>query len=146
MIGLDTTVLVAHELGGLKNHRKVREQVGAIVRAGKTGFALSPQVIEEFLHVVCDPRRFERPLDFDEALRRARWWWEAAEVTRCHSNDHSMDLSMQWMSEYRLGRKRILDTTLAATYHVYGVRKLATANSDDFACFGVFTFESWAFS
>jgi hypothetical protein len=48
------------------------------------------------------------------------------------------------MEEFRLDRKRILDTYLAATYYERGVRKLATANTADFAVFGVFSFESWA--
>ncbi len=37
-----------------------------------------------------------------------------------------------------LGRKRILDTQLAATLHRHGVRRLLTSNPDDFRVFGVF--------
>ena len=48
------------------------------------------------------------------------------------------------MEKFSLGRKRILDTTLAATYHERGIKALATANPADFAIFGVFEFESWA--
>jgi hypothetical protein len=39
-----------------------------------------------------------------------------------------------------LGRKRLLDTQLAATYAAAGVTELLTANSADFAVFGVFSF------
>jgi len=42
------------------------------------------------------------------------------------------------MEEFRLGRKRILDTYLAATYHERGIRRLATGNAADFALFKVF--------
>ncbi len=41
------------------------------------------------------------------------------------------------MKEYSLGRKRILDTALAATLESSGVVKLATLKRKDFA---VFTF------
>jgi predicted nucleic acid-binding protein len=48
------------------------------------------------------------------------------------------------MEKFRLGRKRILDSYLAATYNERGINRLATANTMDFAVFGVFEFESWA--
>lgn len=48
------------------------------------------------------------------------------------------------MEEFRLGRKRILDTYLAATYHEKGIRRIATGNAADFALFKAFDFEPWA--
>jgi len=80
----------------------------------------------------------------DEALARARFWWEASEVVHCHINDKAWEYATSWMEKFSLGRKRILDTTLAATYHERGIQALATANPADFAIFGVFEFESWA--
>jgi len=41
------------------------------------------------------------------------------------------------MRQFNLGRKRILDTYLAAALHTAGVRRLPTANPADFAVFGV---------
>jgi hypothetical protein len=42
------------------------------------------------------------------------------------------------MRRFNLGRKRILDTHLAAVLHTHGVRKLMTSNPADFAVFQVF--------
>jgi hypothetical protein len=42
------------------------------------------------------------------------------------------------MNTYRLGRKRILDTLLGATYLAAGITSLMTTNSRDFRTFGVF--------
>lgn len=53
-------------------------------------------------------------------------------------------LAWLWMEEFRLDRKRILDTILAATYHEAGIRKPAAANAGNFALFKVFDFEPWA--
>jgi hypothetical protein len=39
------------------------------------------------------------------------------------------------MERFRLGRKRILDTALAATVEMAGVSRLATLNARDFALF-----------
>jgi hypothetical protein len=47
-------------------------------------------------------------------------------------------LFLAWMDEFRLGRKRLLDTLLAATYHRAGVERLASTNWRDFAVYGVF--------
>jgi hypothetical protein len=47
-------------------------------------------------------------------------------------------LCLRWLRERHLGRKRILDTQLAATLHRHGVRRLLASNPDDFRVFGVF--------
>ena len=43
---------------------------------------------------------------------------------------------LRWMRQFNLGRKRILDTYLAAVLHTAGVRRLLTSNPTDFAVFG----------
>lgn len=49
----------------------------------------------------------------------------------------SMDQTIRWMRQFNLGRKRILDTHLAAILHTSGVRRLLTSNPADFTVFGV---------
>jgi hypothetical protein len=44
---------------------------------------------------------------------------------------------LRWILQFNLGRKRILDTHLAAVLHIAGVRRLLTSNSADFTVFGV---------
>ncbi len=144
MIGLDTTVIIAHEIRECAEHGAVRAHIESASREGLEQYALCPQVLQEFLHAATDPRRFEIPLPFDEALTRARRWWKSVEVVHCHPGDGAWDQASHWLREFRLGRKRILDTCLAATYHERGITRLATANRADFAIFGVFEFEPWA--
>jgi len=43
-------------------------------------FALAPQVLAEFIHIVTDPKRFSSPLTVELALRRAETWWNSKEV------------------------------------------------------------------
>jgi hypothetical protein len=45
--------------------------------------------------------------------------------------------TLLWMRQFNLGRKRILDTHLAAILHTSGVRRLLTSNPVEFAVFGV---------
>lgn len=146
MIGLDTTVLIAHELQVVPLHRQVRINIALLCREKGMHFGLAPQVLQEFLHVATDPRRFQRPLTMEQALSRANFWWDASEVVHCHINDKSWQYAISWIEKYSLGRKRILDTTLAAIYHDCGIQSFATANPADFRAFGVFQFESWAWA
>jgi hypothetical protein len=90
----------------------------------------------EFIHVVTDPRRFQKPLTADEAVDKARFWWDAAEVQHVFPTDASTRLFLDWMQRYQLGRKRILDTELAAILWTAGVRQILTANPSDFQMFG----------
>lgn len=79
-----------------------------------------------------------------DALRRVRFWWQAREVRHALPSRETVELATGWLERFGLGRRRILDTSLAAVYHLAGVRRLATANRADFEVFGVFSFEDWA--
>jgi len=46
---------------------------------------------------------------------------------------------IDWHRDHQLGRKRLLDTLLAATYHHAGVWNILTMNPGDFDIFGAFT-------
>ncbi|MFN2323039.1 MAG: type II toxin-antitoxin system VapC family toxin [Trueperaceae bacterium] len=135
MIGLDTSFLVAvavreHPLHGAAwavFERDVRGRAGSV--------ALAPQVLAEFVHVVTDARRFERPLPADEALAIAERWWTARETRQVEQGADAVALFCDWMGRYRLGRKRLLDTLLAATYVTGGVRRIATSDWRDFEVF-----------
>ena len=50
-------------------------------------------------------------------------------------NAASLDQTLKWMRQYNLGRKRILDTHLAAVLHTNGVTRLLTSDPRDFAVF-----------
>ena len=73
-----------------------------------------------------------------EALAAGRYWWEADETDQLHPAPKSVAVFFDWMTRHRLGRKRILDTLLAATLHEAGVKSLLTLNPDDFRIFGCF--------
>ncbi len=139
MIGIDTDFLVALELADHEQHKVVHR---LLVRHAKRGesFALAPQVLAEFVHVVTDPRRFAQPMDMPAAIRQAEIWSTALDVQICLPQEDAMGLFFHWMNQHSLGRKRILDTLLAATYATERIAKIATLNSDDFRIFGVFEF------
>jgi predicted nucleic acid-binding protein len=139
LIGIDTSALIAFEHKGHNDHARVVQFVRRKLARGEQ-FVISPQVIAEFMHVATDVRRFPKPLTMVQALSRASWWRSARECRWVFPNTTTVELFLDWMQAHRLGRKRILDTLLAATYAADGVRKLATLNPSDFEPFKHFEF------
>ena len=88
MIGIDTSFLVAFEDSSHQLHPAARS---VAERYAAETFALAPQVLTEFVHVVTDPRRFEHPLTMNEALERASKWWDAREKPSREMNSMSAD-------------------------------------------------------
>lgn len=100
--------------------------------------AVAPQTLAEFIHIVTDARRMPRPLGMAEAIQRATHWWQAAEVVRVFPDDEAATNFLTWLQRHGLGRKRLLDTILAATFHRAGIRRIITNNERDYRVFGVF--------
>jgi predicted nucleic acid-binding protein len=138
MIGLDTSFLVHLEVPELPAHANARTVFSREVQSAGETIALTPDVVAEFIHVVTDPRRFQKPFSMGDALRIASAWWNAREVRQIFPDPNSSVLFFDWMSRHQLGRKRILDTHLAAVLWTAGVRKIFTSNKADFTIFGGF--------
>jgi len=138
MIGIDTTILVHLEIQESSDYQRAHALLRREVLDGAEELALTPQVLTEFLHVVTDPRRFERPLTMEQGLTKTRLWWNAREVRHVYPTAESTALFLDWLAQHQLGRKRLLDTHLAATLWSAGVRRLMTSNPRDFAIFGGF--------
>lgn len=137
-IGLDTTFLVEASIREHPGHPAARKELDRLLAVDAVLF-LAPQVIAEFLHVITDSRRFERPPRMPEALEKAWAWWNAREVRHALPTSDALAHFHAWMREFDLGRKRILDTLLAATYHSHQVPTILSSNVRDYAVFGCFT-------
>jgi predicted nucleic acid-binding protein len=136
--GLDTGFLVAAEVIEHPENAAARDTLARLLSAGDL-IALTPQVLAEFIHIVTDPRRFTQPLEMTAARQLAEQWWTAREVLRVFPDDGTARQFLTWLEQFALGRKRLLDTLLAATYSQAGIQSLLTTNPADFAVFGVFT-------
>jgi len=136
--GLDTGFLVAAEVREHTEHVAARDTLSRLVLAGDL-IAIAPQVLAEFIHIVTDSRRFAQPLDMTMARQIAEQWWTAREVVRVFPDDAATRQFLAWLRQFSLGRKRLLDSLLAATYQQAGIQSLLTTNQADFAIFGVFT-------
>ena len=138
MIGLDTTFLAQLEIQEAETHDAALEVLRGKTLGRDRAAALAPQVLSEFVHVVTDARRFERPLSMAQALAKANFWWSAKEIEGIFPHERAVGQFLAWMAEYGLGRKRLLDTLLAATWYESGITRIVTSNARDYQVFGVF--------
>ena len=135
MLALDTDVLVHWANADGEHHASVVSTIADELSQPTGKLALTPQCCWEFIHVVTDGRRFDRPLEMKDALHRVRRWWDAPEVKRVPQDPSVVHHALELMEVHRLGRRRILDTVLATTLGAAGIRRLATLNGRDFAPF-----------
>jgi predicted nucleic acid-binding protein len=138
VIGIDTSFLVGLAVREHPLHPACWDLFESEMRGRDGSMALAAQVLAEFAHVVTDPRRFERPLEMQDALELCEQWWIAQECRPVHVDSEAGALFLAWMDRFRLGRKRLLDTLLAASYHCAGVQRIATTDWRDFKVYGVF--------
>lgn len=135
--GIDTDFLVAVEVREHPFHLTADALLTDLLAKGHD-LAVAPQTLAEFIHIVTDGKRMPRPLGMAEAIHRATHWWQAAEVVRVFPNSEAATDFLSWLQLYGLGRKRLLDTLLAATFHRAGIRHIITNNERDYRAFGVF--------
>ena len=137
MTGLDCNILVQL---ALQDHPANAATITAVQAEVKRGNRLvfPSLVIDEFLHVITDARRFNPPLTMTEALDWVESFLANPAVGLLEPTPESLRQTLQWIRKFNLGRKRILDTHLAAVFYAAGVRRLFTANAADFAVFNVF--------
>ena len=138
MIGIDTDVLVAYVIPEHPAHGGVRERLGHFQSEGHR-LALTSGILAEFIHFVTDPKRFEYPLTMTEALDWATFWSDAEGVVILSPDIAAHQQWLVWLEQHRLGRKRLLDTLIAAIWWSAGIRDVFTLNPGDFKIFDGFT-------
>jgi predicted nucleic acid-binding protein len=136
MIGLDCNILV--QLAFAEHPANIKSQ--AMVKAeieGGTDLVFPSLVITEFLHIATDGRRFSPPFTMPEAVAWIQEFLTNPAVRLLEPTQASLAQTLEWMKQFNLGRKRILDTHLAAILYTHSVRRLLTSNPSDYTVFGV---------
>jgi predicted nucleic acid-binding protein len=138
MTGIDTTWLVDLEVLESHRHAGALSLFQAWRKERSSLLAVYYHVFLEFQHVVTDRRRFERPLSMRAAIERTAFWMDQERVRVLYPTEASFKRAQLWLSAWDLGRKRLVDTHMAAAYAEAGVDRLLTANPADFRTFEVF--------
>ncbi len=137
---IDTNILVYLVAADVPQHEKARRAVeGFIGKAPENRLAVTADVLYEFVHVVTDPKRLARPLKMGTALDWAEAFWSGREALPLIPSPMTFTRTFELLRAYRLSRKRIRDTMLAAMLEENGVREIYTANLADFQAFPFLT-------
>lgn len=134
-IGLDTSVLICAHLAGLERHETAREYLTEYLGRPDITFVVTALVLHEWVHVVTDARRFDPPVTMAEAVEIASGYLHRTNVECLPVDEESFLLACRFLTRYRLGRKRIADSLLAATLLSHGVSWLTTFDVKDFSVY-----------
>lgn len=134
-LGLDTNVLVHLHLPSSDSHERVRATMHRLVHDESAILVLTPTVMDEFVHLITDPRRFNPAVTMSEALGLARSYLGRRNVEWAAAGEQALAHAITVMDRFGLGRKRISDCLIAATYVEHGVDALVTCDPDDFRGF-----------
>lgn len=138
MIGVDTSGLIPLAIEEHLKRGATEALVADLLEVPETRLAVTPSVLAEFIHAVTDPKRFERPLTMAQAVNWVSQFLSLPQTILLMPESPAIPQWLERMRAYRLGRKRTLDTQLAATLTTAGIRRLLTLNPNDFRIFGAF--------
>lgn len=138
-LGIDSNVLLQAHLPALDRHELAHAYLQEQLALPGVTLVLTPLVLHEFVHVVTDSRRFDPPVPMTEAISVTRSYLGRTNVECVGADEPTLLLALDLLSRYRLGRKRIADTLLAATLLVHGIHRLVTFNVGDFKVFADLT-------
>jgi predicted nucleic acid-binding protein len=138
MTGADTSILIPLAIEEHPLHESSGRLLAEVEQSADPRIAVVPLVLSEFVHAVSDPKRFQTPLSVRQALDWVKSFLSIPQSVLLMPESAGIYRWIEWMGIYRLGRKRVLDTLLAASLHTAGVSRLLTANPHDFRIFGVF--------
>ncbi|MBR6154083.1 MAG: hypothetical protein IKQ43_06570 [Treponema sp.] len=138
MIGIDTTFLIDLEISDSPRHDGAVKLFEKWLKEKHAELAIFNQAFLEFQHVITDSRRFVSPLSMNQAVERTWFWVDQERIKIIYPTENSLKRALLWTSMYKLGRKRIQDTHMAAAFAEAGVTELWTANPSDFEIFETF--------
>ena len=138
MIGIDTTFLIDLEIADSPRHQAALKLFKKWLSEKHSVLAIYNQSFLEFQHVITDSKRFNSPLTMEEAIERSWFWIDQERIKIIYPTESSFKRALLWCNMYKLGRKRIQDTHMAAAFAEAGVSELWTANPSDFEIFETF--------
>lgn len=133
--GLDTNVLLYAHIESLPNHQDVRDYLLSQLRDTSVQLILTADVLNEFIHVSTDGKRFSPPVEMKQAVATARLYLKHRNIICLGTEETALLRAFNLMDQHRLGRKRVSDTILAATLMTHGVQEIITCDPDDFRIF-----------
>ena len=137
MIGIDTCFLIDLDIASSPRHNGALSLFQNWLNTNQNMYVFY-NVFLEYQHIVTDSKRFSNPLTMAEAIERVEFWTDQERIKIIYPSDYSFKRAQVMLNQYNLGRKRLIDTHMAACYAQEGVSQIWTANPKDFEIFKIF--------
>jgi toxin-antitoxin system PIN domain toxin len=128
---LDANILIhAANAASAVHHtaKRLRDQaVEGVLQA-----CLTPQVLWEFYSVITNPRRVDRPLSQELALKEIHAYVQTEQMSLLLPRPSTTKRVLSLLGRYRVTGLRIFDLYLVATMLDYGIHRIYTENVSDF--------------
>lgn len=136
-IGIDSNFFVDLDEPLSPRHEKVTKMFDEW-RMSENDLFIFYHVFLEYLHVITDPKRVKIPLTMKQALDRVDYWQSHSRIKVIYPDEKDFSLCECWLKTYNLGRNRLIDTLIAASYYNNGITEIWTSNPKDFEIFEEF--------
>ncbi len=134
-IAVDSNILIYAHVARFPEHDRARSWLLEQLELPDITLVTTPLLLNELVHVITDPRRFEPPVPVREALEISRNWIGRSNVECLSIDEEATAIAFDLIDRHSLGRSRLADTLLVGTMLVHDVTVLATRNTRDFAQF-----------
>lgn len=131
----DTNLLVYATFKDLPFH-KVAKKIRDSGLTGALRACLTPQVLTEFYSIVTSRKRVVKPLPPSIAAREVENYLRADSITKVYMKATTPQRIVELAREFEVTGARIFDVQLIATMLDNGIRRIYTANEEDFERFG----------
>ncbi len=112
-----------------KESMKFRDQ-GA---KGEVAACLCTTVLNEFHAIVTDPNRVENPLTYQQALKELNQYRKAFVIY--YPTEEVLDELTNLLKKHEITSQKVFDSFIVATMLANGIKKIYTANQNDFEKF-----------
>ncbi len=142
MIGLiDSNVLVYAYNKASPFHRIANEFITDIIRTQKRA-CVSELNLYEFYSVITDTRKVERSLSPKEAAEIIKRMIKSETIKVLYCDKRAIEQLSELSVEHSIKRYHIYDLVIASVMRVNGIKKIITANEDDFKPFDFIEIEN----
>lgn len=132
---LDTNILVFANVAEAPLHELARTAIETRYNAG-TELWISRQILREYLSTLSRPQTFSKPQPVSTLVERVRFFQNRFRVAE--DGPQVTEKLIDLMEQVAIGGKQVHDANIVATMLVYGVHRLLTHNTGDFARFSQF--------
>jgi len=131
---LDTNVLVYATFKDDPFYSKAKELQVKVI-SGATRACLTPQILTEYYSAVTNPRRVTNPISPKEAREVIEAYLKAASIFKIYVKETTVKKMVELAEQHKVKGQDIFDVMLVATMLDNEIKRIYTANEEDFKKF-----------